>query len=191
MIDLAAVTSLRAVPCTARSSSAAAALGFTPSAVSQQVKRLEKQTGLPLLERVGRGVVLTAHGRHLVEAGGRLLAEVEAVESGLHRAPTRSPDASGSRRSPPPFGAWSRRPSATLREAHPDLTLALTEYEPWDTIDLVASGQTDLGVVHRWGDLPIGIPEHLEAVTSRTTSPTSCSPPITHSPDSTGSARTT
>ena len=46
----------------------------------------------------------------------------------------------------------------TLRAAHPDLTLALTEREPWDTIDLVASGQTDLGVVHRWGDLPIAHP---------------------------------
>ena len=50
-----------------------------------------------------------------------------------------------------------------LRAAHPDLTLSLTEREPWDTIDLVATGQSDLGVVHRWGDVPITIPDHLEA----------------------------
>ena len=50
-----------------------------------------------------------------------------------------------------------------LRAAHPDLTLSLTEREPWDTIDLVATGQSDLGVVHRWGDVPIAIPDHLEA----------------------------
>ena len=65
---------------------AADALGFTPSAVSQQVKRLEKQTGVPLLERVGRGVILTDHGRHLVDAGARLLADLEEVESGAARA---------------------------------------------------------------------------------------------------------
>jgi len=64
---------------------AADALGFTPSAVSQQVKRLEKQTGVALLERVGRGVMLTAHGRRLVDDGSRLLTQLEEVEAGLQR----------------------------------------------------------------------------------------------------------
>jgi DNA-binding transcriptional LysR family regulator len=48
-----------------------------------------------------------------------------------------------------------------LRDRHPDLTLSLAEREPWDTIDLVASGQTDLGVVHSWGDVSLAIPDHL------------------------------
>ena len=56
MIDLAALTSLRAVDLNGSVVGAADALGFTPSAVSQQVKRLERQTGVELLERVGRGV---------------------------------------------------------------------------------------------------------------------------------------
>ena len=60
-----------------------------------------------------------------------------------------------------------------LRADHPDLTLSLTEREPWDTIDLVATGQSDLGVVHRWGDVPITIPDHLTAPRSPPTSPTS------------------
>ena len=165
MIDLAAVTSLRAVATHGSVVSAADALGYTPSAVSQQVKRLERQTGVPLLERVGRGVMLTSHGRHLVDAGSRLLADLEAVESGLHQ---RAHTVAGRLRVTA-FSTAMRglvAPIArALREAHPDLTLALTEREPWDTIDLVASGQTDLGVVHRWGDLPIGIPEHLCAET--------------------------
>src|SRR3954464_11422159 len=84
MIDLAALTSLRAVATHGSVVGAADALGFTPSAVSQQVKRLEKQTGVPLLERVGRGVILTDHGRHLVDAGGRLLADLAQVEASLH-----------------------------------------------------------------------------------------------------------
>jgi DNA-binding transcriptional LysR family regulator len=163
MIDLAALGSLQAVATHGSVVAAADALGFTPSAVSQQVKRLEKQTGVPLLERVGRGVILTDHGRHLVDAGARLLADVEQVESGLHQ---RAGAVSGHLRLTA-FSTAMRGLVAPvvrdLRDAHPDLTLALTEREPWDTVDLVATGQSDLGVVHRWGDVPIEIPEHLTA----------------------------
>lgn len=161
MIDLTALTSLRAVDARGSVVAAAEALGFTPSAVSQQVKRLEKQTGVPLLERVGRGVMLTDHGRHLVDAGGRLLADLEEVESTLHQ---RSGAVAGRLRVTA-FSTAMRglvAPVARqLRDHHPDLTLALTEREPWDTVDLVGSGQSDLGVVHRWVDVPITIPEHL------------------------------
>lgn len=162
MIDLAALTSLRAVDTHGSVIGAAEALGFTPSAVSQQVKRLEKQTGVPLLERVGRGVILTDHGRHLVDAGVRLLADLEEVEAGLHE---RAGTVSGHLRLTA-FSTAMRGLVAPvvrdLRAAHPDLALSLTEREPWDTIDLVATGQSDLGVVHRWGDVPITIPDHLE-----------------------------
>jgi DNA-binding transcriptional LysR family regulator len=163
MIDLAALTSLRAVDTHGSVVGAADALGFTPSAVSQQVKRLERQTGVPLLERVGRGVMLTDHGRQLVDAGARLLADLEEVEAGLHR---RTGTVAGHLRLTA-FSTAMRGLVAPvvrdLRIAHPDLALSLTEREPWDTVDLVASGQSDLGVVHRWGDLPIAIPDHLSA----------------------------
>ena len=85
MLDLDALASLRAVADHGSVSAAAAALGFTPSAISQQVKRLERQTGVALLERGGRGVILTGAGRHLVDEGGRLLTDLERLESGLHR----------------------------------------------------------------------------------------------------------
>jgi DNA-binding transcriptional LysR family regulator len=161
MIELPALVSLRAVATHGSVVAAAESLGYTPSAVSQQVKRLEKQTGVPLLERVGRGVMLTRHGRHLVEAGTRLLADLEQVESGLHR----QAGAVAGRLRVTAFSTAMRGLVAPvvrrLRDAHPDLVLALTEREPWDTVDLVASGQTDVGVVHSWGDLPLAIPDHL------------------------------
>ncbi len=163
MIDLPALAALQAVDRHGSVVAAAQALGFTPSAVSQQVKRLERQTGVQLLERVGRGVLLTGQGRHLVETGARLLTDLEEVESGLHR---QSGTVSGHLR----LTAFSTAmrglvaPAiAALGAAHPDLTLSLTEREPWDTVDLVASGQTDLGVVHSWGDVPLAIPDHLTA----------------------------
>jgi DNA-binding transcriptional LysR family regulator len=161
MIDLTALAALQAVDQHRTVVAAAEALGFTPSAVSQQVKRLERQTGVPLLERVGRGVILTRHGRLLVEQGNRLLTDLEQVEASLHR----QVGAVAGRLRLTAFSTAMRglvAPVARrLREDHPELELALTEREPWDTVDLVACGQSDLGVVHSWGDLLLAIPEHL------------------------------
>jgi len=162
MIDLASLTALRAVDDHGSVVAAAEALGFTPSAISQQVKRLERQTNVPLLERVGRGVMLTREGRHLVEAGSRLLADLETIEAGLHQ---QAGTVAGHLRiiafSTAMRGLVAPRVRA-LRDAHPDLVLSLTEREPWDTVDLVATGQADVGVVHSWGDVTLAIPDHLE-----------------------------
>jgi DNA-binding transcriptional LysR family regulator len=161
MIDLAALASLRAVSTHGSVIAAADVLGFTPSAVSQQVKRLERQAGVPLLERVGRGVMLTSHGRHLVEAGARLLTDLEAIEAGLHQ----QAEAVAGHLRVVAFSTAMRglvAPAvADLLDAHPDLTIGLSEREPWETIDLVASGQCEIGIVHRWGDVPLAIPDHL------------------------------
>lgn len=168
MIDLAALSSLRAVDTHGSVVGAADALGFTPSAVSQQVKRLERQTGVPLLERIGRGVMLTRHGRHLVDAGGRLLTDLEEIESGLHR---QTGAVAGHLRLVA-FSTSMRGLVAPvvrqLHDAHPDLTLTLSEREPWDTIDLVASGQCEIGVVHSWGDVALSIPDHLDLLSLTT-----------------------
>lgn len=161
MIDLAALTSLRAVDAYGSVVAAAQELGYTPSAVSQQVKRLESQTGVRLLERVGRGVMLTHAGRQLVDAGTRLLSDLEALESGLRRQ-TGQPSG---RLRVAAFSTAMRGLVAprvrTLRERYPELELNLSEREPWDTVELVSSGQADIGVVHSWGDVPLTIPEHL------------------------------
>ena len=74
MIDPVALRSLVAVEAHGSVGAAAAALDYTPSAVSQQIKRLETQTGVQLLERQGRGVLLTEAGRTLSESARDLLA---------------------------------------------------------------------------------------------------------------------
>lgn len=163
MIDLDALVSLRAVATHGSVVGAAEALGFTPSAVSQQIKRLERSSGVPVLERVGRGVMLTRHGRHLVEHGARLLADLEALEAGLHQqAGTVAGDVRLSVFSTAARGLVAPT-LATVLAAHPALRVALTEREPWDTIDLVARGEADLGLVHSWGDVPLQIPNHVAA----------------------------
>src|SRR5678816_3998702 len=62
------------------------ALQFTPSAVSQQLAVLEREAGVPLLERAGRGVRLTDAGLVLVGHAGALLARADLAEAELAAA---------------------------------------------------------------------------------------------------------
>nr|WP_206675937.1 LysR family transcriptional regulator [Nocardioides zeae] len=62
---------------------AAAALSYTPSAVSQQILRLEREVGQPLLERHPRGVQPTEAGHVLVGHARKVLRQLAAAESDL------------------------------------------------------------------------------------------------------------
>jgi DNA-binding transcriptional LysR family regulator len=62
---------------------AAALLGYTVSAVSQQLSQLEREAGSPLFEKAGRGVRPTAAGRLLAEHASHILAAVDDAESAL------------------------------------------------------------------------------------------------------------
>ena len=60
----------------------AAATHRTPSAVSQQLKAIQRQAGIPLVEHVGRGLRLTDAGRALAASAGGVataLAEADAT----------------------------------------------------------------------------------------------------------------
>jgi len=58
---------------------AAKRLHKTPSAVSQQLRRLTESLGVPLFERRGRGLVLTQAATHVLPAATRLFDEAESV----------------------------------------------------------------------------------------------------------------
>jgi DNA-binding transcriptional LysR family regulator len=62
---------------------AAAALGYTVSAVSQQLSQLEREAGSPLYEKAGRGVRPTAAGLLLAEHATRILTAVDDAEAAL------------------------------------------------------------------------------------------------------------
>jgi len=70
MLDAHRLRIFRSVVASGSIQAAARHLGFTPSAVSQQVATLQKETGLVLIERSGRGIVPTAAGRTLVAESG-------------------------------------------------------------------------------------------------------------------------
>lgn len=162
MIDLAALRALEAVHRHGSVNGAAAALGFTPSAISQQVKRLERQSGVELLERVGRGVVLTGHGHTLIDEGALIRAQLERLETDLHAS---AGEVAGEL-TLVGFSTAMRGligpVAGRLHRAHPGLRIRLNEVEPWAAVDQVAAGEADVGVVHRWGDVPIPVPDHLD-----------------------------
>lgn len=162
MIDPIALRSLVAVESYGSVGAAATALDYTPSAVSQQIKRLETQTGVQLLERQGRGVLLTEAGRTLSESARDLLSHMERLESRLHGV---SGETVGTVRLATfatayrgiVVGAIGR-----LRAVAPDVVLRPDEIDPWDAVDAVASGSHDLALVHNWEPLPLAIPDHLD-----------------------------
>src|SRR6202035_106377 len=61
----------------------AAALGYTPSAVSQQLAALEREAGAALLDRTPRAAELTEAGRRLAARAAEILALIEAAEADL------------------------------------------------------------------------------------------------------------
>ncbi|WP_148575573.1 LysR family transcriptional regulator [Nocardioides caldifontis] len=61
----------------------ATALGYTPSAVSQQLAVLEREAGVALLEKAGRGVRLTDAGRLLSRHAELLLSAAEDARADL------------------------------------------------------------------------------------------------------------
>jgi DNA-binding transcriptional LysR family regulator len=74
---------LREVAAHGSITAAAEALGYTTSAVSQQIAKLEKEAGQPLLERHARGVALTDAGRSVVRHTERILVELHAADAEL------------------------------------------------------------------------------------------------------------
>ncbi|MEU5075135.1 LysR family transcriptional regulator [Streptomyces asoensis] len=148
MIDVRRMQVLRAVVGNGSVTGAAAALGYTPSAISQQVAALEKEAGAPLLERVGRGVRPTAAGLLLTgyaDAIGRQLAEAETALADLLAGRTGQLAV----RYFATAGAGLVAPAvARLREAHPGVRVDLRlTADPQDPSAEVREGRADLALL--------------------------------------------
>ncbi|AWL38549.1 MULTISPECIES: LysR family transcriptional regulator [unclassified Streptomyces] len=159
MLDLARLRALHAVSVHGSVAGAATALGYTASAVSQQITKLERETRTTLLERRGRGVALTEEAVHLAATAQRLLAIVEQAETTLEERRGRPTG----RLSVGAFASAARGllPGvlAALAREHPALDARLTEVDPHLSVDLVAKGVIDLAVAHDWDIAPLPAPQ--------------------------------
>lgn len=82
-MDLGKLRTLREFADRGSVTAAARALHCTPSAVSQQLRALQSEVGLPLTEPAGRGLRLTDAGRALVARADEVLAALDRAESEL------------------------------------------------------------------------------------------------------------
>lgn len=83
MLNLDRLRTLHAVARHGSVSGAAEGLHVTTSAVSQQLAKLERETGQQLLAKNGRGIRLTDAGRLLSDHAARILSQVELAQADL------------------------------------------------------------------------------------------------------------
>src|SRR5271169_3987715 len=81
MLDVRKMALLRELARLGTIAAVAQAQFCTPSAVSQQLAALEREAGVPLLQRSGRGVALTQAGADLAERTGRVLGLLEEASA--------------------------------------------------------------------------------------------------------------
>lgn len=145
-LDLQTVRVVRQVAEHGSLTAAAAALGYSQPAVSQQLRRFEERTGIALVERVGRGIRLTESGRVLarhansvataLEAAAGELAEIRGLRTGRVRL-VAFPSASAT---------LVPKLIAALGIAHPGVAVTYVEAEPPEAVAAVRADRADVAI---------------------------------------------
>ncbi|QGF23293.1 LysR family transcriptional regulator [Raineyella fluvialis] len=148
-------------------SGAARELGLSQPAITQQMQRLERELGTPLVTKQSRGVSLTSAGRVLLRHAGQVLPSLSRAESeiaaiaGLRGGEIRiSAFASGA-------AALLPRALARMADEHPGISFRLGEAETEESLDLLRKGDCEIALVYEY---------HSENMTLRR-------PDIPHEPD--------
>jgi DNA-binding transcriptional LysR family regulator len=162
MIDVGALRALRSVAALGTLARAADELGFTASAVSQQIKRLERQVGVPVLAPAGRGVVLTPAGQAIVDSAPEVFQALERCAEAAQSV------SAGAPRGTLRVVAFSTAIRGLLAPAMlrlstrcPDLRVQITEQDPDQALHNVDAGTADLALVHDADGLPVTLPSSL------------------------------
>ncbi|RLV09845.1 LysR family transcriptional regulator [Streptomyces griseocarneus] len=161
MLDINRLRALHAVAVHGSISGAAAALGFTPSAVSQQIAKLERETRTALLDRHARHVTLTPAAEALAETARQVVALLEQAETGLE-AQRRTPRGT-LRLAAFPTACRSLVPGmlAELARQYDELDCRLVEADPSHALGLVTEGEVDMAIVHDWHNVSLVVPSAL------------------------------
>jgi DNA-binding transcriptional LysR family regulator len=141
---------------------AAEDVGYTASAVSQQLSALERQLGTSLLERSNRGVTLTPAGVRLSERASLILdlvdtATIEATQAGTQAAPITLR-----------VGAFPTAISSLVVPAiallEPLVRLTIVHIEPEQALADLAARRLDAALVDFYDMLPEPVPSGLRHV---------------------------
>lgn len=163
MLDLRRLRMLREFANRGSIHATAVALGYSASAVSQQLSVLEREVGAALLERTPRTAELTDLGAQLAEHAERILAAVENAEADL-AARTGKPSGRVVI-SAFPTAAVALAPAVARRlRKYPDVTLLVRQGSTHHNVAEVLAGNADIALVDDWsGQLSDGLPTALRA----------------------------
>ncbi len=141
---------------------AADRLGCTPSAVSQQLGRLQREVSRPLMTRRGRSNVPTEAATVLVrlaqqvrDLDERARAELEGLDGEVSGSMVLSGFPTAVRGLLIPA-------AVDLRRRHPGLELTLREMSPHVSVTAVRRGEVDLAVVHDWTDRHVPLQDGVQ-----------------------------
>lgn len=126
---------------------AAQALNYTPSTVSQQIKQLSRELGVPLLSHHGREVRLTSAARTLLTHADVLFAQWEQARAELDAHVEEVTGTLGLCGFSTAAAALLPPTIAALEERYPRLRTRAIEAEPAECYDLVLSNEADLALV--------------------------------------------
>jgi len=162
MLDVHRLRLLRELAYRETIAAVAQALRFTPSAVSQQLTVLEREAGVPLLERTGRRVRLTPAGRELVAHAEEVLARLEGAEAALA---ARHGVTGTLRLGAFPSAARILLPPAliALGRDHPGLELEVDEVDPALAAEALRTGDLDAALTHDYDLVPVPAHPALES----------------------------
>ncbi|MFG2973085.1 LysR substrate-binding domain-containing protein [Streptomyces sp. NPDC048331] len=155
MLDVRRLRLLRELARRGTIAAVAEALTFSPSAVSQQLGVLEREAGLPLLERTGRGVRLTPAGQNLVRHAEAVLERLEQADADLAEA--RGGLAGALRIGAFPTATRAIVPAAliSLARLHPALEPMVSETDPAAVAHALRAGDLDVALVHEYDFVPV------------------------------------
>ncbi|MEO3755450.1 LysR family transcriptional regulator [Streptomyces sp. B6B3] len=161
------ITQLRALCEVVREGSFAAAgrrLGYTASAISQQIAGLERAAGAVLFEREAHGIRATTAARYVAAQGEELLMRLDDFDSLL----TGLADGAHGRLRLGSFPTANRtiipRVVASAMAEHPAADLELSEGNTGYLVTAVVEGHVDLAVVHVYALVPEHWPSGLTSI---------------------------
>jgi len=121
-------------------------LHIAQPALSRQIRQLEKELGVYLFERHGRGMIITDAGSEVLQHATRIMDELEAIRSSVvgGHASFRGAVAIGTT---PTIAEIVTVPLVTrIREAHPDLSIRFSSAFSGYLVDWIQRGELELAI---------------------------------------------
>lgn len=143
---------------------AAEALYMSPPAVSQQMATLEREAGVELLERVGRGVRLTPAGERMVEYADRVLAVLEEAQADVDAVAHGIAGRVHTAAFPTAARALLVPALARMRAKYPSLQQKMVDLEPEESIPLLRVGELDILITYEFEMMPESLDRGMERV---------------------------